>query len=177
MPSSAVMTPSTEPNLPTAAEPARGPHRTSPEARCGCTSGIRNGFGAFEQNNRPMRALRECRGLGEQASIYERGREVSIRLPLDHDAAVDEVVADRKMRHVAALSPVSKNPAKTLLSDVGRPVPRATSSTILTAWVLARQSRAPACHPRTGIPSPPLIQPELSPPAPRTESAGGRCRS
>jgi|HubBroStandDraft_6_1064221.scaffolds.fasta_scaffold1039345_1 hypothetical protein len=55
---------------------------------------------AFEQNNRPMRALRECRGLGEQASIYERGREVSIRLPLDHDAAVDDVVADTEMRYV-----------------------------------------------------------------------------
>jgi hypothetical protein len=55
---------------------------------------------AFEQNDRPMRALREGRGLREQASIDERDREVSIRLPFDHDAAVDEVVADWEMHHL-----------------------------------------------------------------------------
>jgi len=47
-----------------------------------------------------MRASRECRGLREQSSIHERGREVSIRLPLNHDAAVDEVVADWEMHHL-----------------------------------------------------------------------------
>jgi hypothetical protein len=47
-----------------------------------------------------MRASRECRGLREQPSIYEGGREVSIRLPFDDDAAVDEVVSDGKMRHL-----------------------------------------------------------------------------
>jgi hypothetical protein len=44
--------------------------------------------------------LRECRGLREQASIYERDREVGIRLPFDHDAAVDEVVADWETHHL-----------------------------------------------------------------------------
>ena len=47
-----------------------------------------------------MRASRECRSLREQPSIYEGGREVSIRLPFDHDAAVDEVVADGEMHHL-----------------------------------------------------------------------------
>lgn len=47
-----------------------------------------------------MRASRESRGLREQPSIYEGGREVSIRLPFDDDAAVDEVVSDGKMHHL-----------------------------------------------------------------------------
>jgi hypothetical protein len=47
-----------------------------------------------------MRASRECRGLREQPSIDEGGREVSIRLPFDNDVAVDEVVADGEMHHV-----------------------------------------------------------------------------
>ncbi len=47
-----------------------------------------------------MRALRECRSLREQPSIYEGGREVSIRLPFDNNPAVDEVVADREMHHL-----------------------------------------------------------------------------
>jgi len=47
-----------------------------------------------------MRTSRECRGLPEQPSIYEGGREVSIRLPFDDDAAVDEVVADGEMHHL-----------------------------------------------------------------------------
>ncbi len=47
-----------------------------------------------------MRTSRECRGLREQPSIYEGGREVSIRLPFDDDAAVDEVVADGETHHL-----------------------------------------------------------------------------
>ena len=47
-----------------------------------------------------MRTSRECRGLPEQSPIYEGGREVSIRLPFDHDAAVDEVVADGEIHHL-----------------------------------------------------------------------------
>ena len=57
-------------------------------------------FWTFEKNDRPMRALRECRSLREQPSIDEGGREVSIRLPFDHDAAIDDVVADGEMHHL-----------------------------------------------------------------------------
>jgi hypothetical protein len=44
-----------------------------------------------------MRTSRERRGLREQSSIYEGGREVSVGLPFDDDPAVDEVVADGEM--------------------------------------------------------------------------------
>ena len=47
-----------------------------------------------------MRTSRECRGLREQPSVYEGGREVRVRLPFDDDAAVDEVVANGKTHHV-----------------------------------------------------------------------------
>lgn len=47
-----------------------------------------------------MRGASERRRLQEQPSIHERGREVSIRLPFDHDAAVDTVVADGEMHDV-----------------------------------------------------------------------------
>jgi hypothetical protein len=57
-------------------------------------------FWAFEQDDRPMRTSRECRGLREQPSIYDGGREVSIRLPFDDDPAVDEIVADGEMHQL-----------------------------------------------------------------------------
>ena len=47
-----------------------------------------------------MRTSRECRGLPEQPSIYEGGREVSIRLPFDDDSAVNEVIADGEIHHL-----------------------------------------------------------------------------
>jgi hypothetical protein len=53
-------------------------------------------FGAFKQHNRSMRTSSECRGLWKQPAIYERGREVGVRLPLNHDTAIDEIVADRE---------------------------------------------------------------------------------
>jgi hypothetical protein len=59
-------------------------------------------FWAFEKNDRPMRALRECRGLPEQPSIYEGGREVSIRLPFDVPAKIsrsDETLRNLAIRH------------------------------------------------------------------------------
>lgn len=47
-----------------------------------------------------MRTSRECGGLSEHPSINERGREVSVGLPFDDDAAVDEVIADGEIHHL-----------------------------------------------------------------------------
>src|SRR3990170_2907999 len=41
-----------------------------------------------------MRTSSECRGLRKQAAVHERGREVGVRLALDDDTTIDDVVAD-----------------------------------------------------------------------------------
>jgi hypothetical protein len=36
----------------------------------------------------------ECRGLRKQAAIRERSREVGVRLALDDDTTIDDIIAD-----------------------------------------------------------------------------------
>src|SRR3972149_2409289 len=40
-----------------------------------------------------MRTSSECRGLRKQAAVHERGREVGVRLALDDDTPIADVVA------------------------------------------------------------------------------------
>src|SRR5262249_3422506 len=64
---------------------------------------------AFQENERTMRTSREPRGLQEQAAVCQRDGKIRIRLPLDDDAAIEAVVADRQAFHpyleIAALVP------------------------------------------------------------------------
>jgi len=49
---------------------------------------------AFEQQDGPVRTSSKRGSLGKQPAVHERCREIGVRLPLDDDAAVDDVIAD-----------------------------------------------------------------------------------
>ena len=53
----------------------------------------------LEQNHRPTGPSSQYRGLGKQAPIYQRGREICVRLPLDGHTTVDVVIPNGQVLH------------------------------------------------------------------------------
>jgi len=55
--------------------------------------------GPFEENDRPVGTSRERRRLRKESSIYQRSREIRVRLSFDDDTAINEVVTDDETFH------------------------------------------------------------------------------
>src|SRR5262249_29723661 len=54
---------------------------------------------ALQQNDWTMSTLRKLRGLRKQPSVHQRDGEIRIRLPLDHNAPIEAVIADGQSLH------------------------------------------------------------------------------